>query len=224
VIVPSSEKSSRFLVAVAGGDGVGKTAVAQLLVERLNGLGHSARFVRRWDIVGNPSYPEADFLSADVRAMRSSAAGMPPNPRFLFLMWTIALAVLGDGVENSARQFVVIDGYWMKHAASEVAYGLDPEWVLSVTSGLPRSDLVLRLSLSPEEAWSRKGGDLWPYECGMDESCSRESFLTHQESIHALLDRWSDLFGWHDIEAARPVEDLVERAVKQALDISSQRA
>jgi dTMP kinase len=208
---------------VAGGDGVGKTAVAQLLAERLNALGHSARYIRRWDIVGSPNYPEADFLNEDVRAIRSSAAGMPPNPRFLFLMWTMALAVLGDAVENSARQFVVVDGYWMKHAASEVVYGLDPEWVLSVTRGLPRADLVLRLNLSPEEAWSRKGGDLSRYECGMDESCSRESFLMHQASIRAVLDRWSDLFGWHDIDAAHPVEDLVERALR-VLDISLQRA
>jgi dTMP kinase len=205
------------LVAVVGGDGVGKTTVAQSLVARLGELGHSARYVRRWDIVDSSSYPEADFLNSDIGYIRNSAVGMPPPARFLFLLWTMALAVLGDAVRNGGEQFVVADGYWMKHAASEVAYGLTPEWVLAVTSGLPRPDVVLRLNLSPAQAWARKDGDLWPYECGMDESCSQESFVHHQARIGALLDQWSDVFGWHEIDASLPLRDVVDSALSRTL-------
>ncbi|MGA8429771.1 MAG: hypothetical protein WB729_08115 [Candidatus Sulfotelmatobacter sp.] len=210
-------KQHKLLVAVVGGDGAGKTTVSTELVQQLNELGYKARCVGRWDIVDNPAYPSARFMKNDIRHIRKCVADMPPHPRFLFLLWTMSLSLSADVTRDSDDEIVVMDGYWMKHAASEVAYGLAPEWVLSVSSGLPVPQIVLHLSLTPEQAWPRKQADLVPYECGMDESCSKESFLQHQTRIRNLLDEWSRAFGWKHIDASPSLAVVISTAVSQVL-------
>jgi thymidylate kinase len=205
------------LIAVVGGDGVGKTTIASLLVDRLNNRGGSARYVDRWDIVNNPAYPTAEFLKSDVRNIRACVADMPSRSRYLFLLWTMALTLSGNVERENDEGFLIVDGYWMKHAASEVAYGAPSEWALSVASELPQTDAVLRLRLSPEQAWERKQGDVLAYECGMNESCSRESFLQHQTRIDDLLADWSATYGWNEIDASQRLERVVDDALDQAL-------
>jgi len=217
-------KQHRTFVAVVGGDGVGKTTVSKQLAEQMNELGYAARCVDRWDIVANPAYPSACFLTNDIRHIRRCVANMPPNARFLFLLWSMSLALSADVAHRSDDEIVVMDGYWMKHAASEVAYGLNPAWVLSVSSELPAPHVVLRLCLPPEHAWSRKEANLVPYECGMDESCSKESFLQHQRRIQIQLDEWSTVFGWKEIDASAPLSDVVSTAVNQILSTTSREA
>ncbi|MFF5897543.1 thymidylate kinase [Streptomyces argenteolus] len=203
-----------MIVSVAGTDGAGKSTVTRLAAERLAGAGTAVERVERWDIVGNPRYPSADLLRRDVPAARTCVADMPPGPRFLFLMWSIDLALRGRAPGGQEAAVTLLDGYWMKHAASEIAYGLDRTWVESVAAGLPPSSEVVYLRLDPERAWERKAGrDLVPYECGMDPACSRESFLTHQRRVLDVLDGWAARFGWRELDAAQPVETLVDAVV-----------
>jgi thymidylate kinase len=213
----------RTLIAIAGADGAGKTTVSKLLVERLNASGRSARYVDRWDIVGSARYPAADFLLDDVPHIRGRVPEMPPQPRLLFLLWTMALAASETAVRDATTEVVVLDGYWMKHAASEVVYGLDDQWVASVVNGLPAPDLVLRLRLDPVEAWRRKGGDVLPYECGMDDSCSRQAFLEHQGRIEGRLADWAAVYEWQEVDASAPLADIVENAVSHALAAAEPR-
>jgi dTMP kinase len=198
------------LVAVVGADGAGKSMVSGLLAERLTAGGVAARRVDRWDIVGNPSYPTASCLTTTVAQARSCAARMSTTPRLLFLLWAATLA-LTDRVDGPDGELAVLDGYWMKHAASEIAYGADPDWVAAVTAGLPAADLVVYLRLAPEIAWRRKGGRPVPYECGMDMSCTRAGFLAHQGVIGTVLDGWARRHGWLTVDADQPLDALVDR-------------
>jgi thymidylate kinase len=127
----------------------------------------------------------------------------------------MSMALLASRREWSDETIVLLDGYWMKHAASEIAYGLDEKWVEYVVAGLPLPDLVIYLRLTPEEAWLRKRGSLVSYECGMDTSCSKTSFLAHQYRISSLLDAWSERFGWVVIDASAPSSDVVADACEQ---------
>jgi thymidylate kinase len=198
-----------MLIAVVGADGAGKSTVTAAVRARMAAAGYPARVVDRWDIVDNPAYPTARFLRPDVRDLRSCVALMANPSRFLFLMWASALA-LSDPYEG----LTFLDGYWMKHAASEVAYGLDPAWVESVAHGLPKPDLTVHLRLSPELAWQRKGGQPYPYECGMDLTRSRPSFLAHQGRIGEVLDGWADRDGWYPVDASQPLETVVSSVVE----------
>lgn len=200
-----------MIVAVVGADGAGKSTVTGALAAALAEAGHEAYPVDRWDIVGCGRYPAARFMRPDAALARSCAATMPPTARFLFLMWTAVMAVRdGPGRPGIA----VVDGHWAKHAASEVASGLEPDWVERVVAGLPRPDLTLYLRLDPRIAWRRKAGRAVPYECGMDFTCSEESFLRHQGRLLATLDRWSERYGWSVIDAQAPAAAVLAQAVQ----------
>jgi dTMP kinase len=199
------------LVTIVGSDGAGKSTVSRLVTERLEAEGRAVDRVDRWDVVDNPQYPLARFIRPEVRDIRACLAEMENPSRFLFMMWLVGHAVLGRRASAAQGATTLLDGYWMKHAASEIAYGLDPEWTRSVVAGLPQADLIIYLRLDPKEAWQRKqDGDLVPYECGMDKECSQDSFIRHQRKIGATLEDWSTRFGWTEIDASAPLAQVVE--------------
>lgn len=206
-----------MLISLVGTDGAGKSTVTRRAHALLDHPRRGLRVVDRWDIVDNPAYPAARFMRPDVADTRLCVAEMPTTSRFLFLMWSIGLALTGSGAGEGRP--VLLDGYWMKHAASETVYGLDRAWVEAVVAGLPRSDLVLQLRLDPAVAWRRKQGrDVVPYECGMDPDCSERSFLAHQHAVLEVLDDWAAREGWTVIDAAAPLEEVVAAVVAQVPD------
>jgi dTMP kinase len=200
------------IISFAGTDGSGKSTVSRLAGSRLAERGVPVEHVDRWDIVADPGYPAVRFMRPDVPDARQCVAEMPGTPRFLFLMWSISMALLGREPAPDPRRPVLLDGYWMKHAASEIVYGLDQDWVESVVAGLPPADLVLYLRAEPEVAWSRKEGrDVMAYECGGDESCSRDAFLNHQHRIREILDGWAGRFGWVRVDAGQSVDEVADQ-------------
>ncbi|MFA5897614.1 MAG: hypothetical protein WC829_00740 [Hyphomicrobium sp.] len=208
-------RDSTMLIAIVGSDGAGKSTAAAALTAELRQRGTHATVLDRWDILNNPGhYPTATFLRAQSGEIREGLIEMRQVPRFLFLMWTISLAV--TRAESHRSHVFVMDGYWMKHAASEIAYGLDATWTENVVAGLRRPDRVFYLRLDPDLAWSRKQrGQVVPYECGMDATCSYGSFLSHQRKITAQLDLWSARDNWTTLDAARTspevTADLLDR-------------
>ncbi|RYJ23330.1 thymidylate kinase [Streptomyces sp. L-9-10] len=216
-----------MIVSLVGSDGAGKSTVSRLATERLFAAGTRAERVDRWDIIDNADYPATLFMRPDVLNTRICVAEMPSTSRFLFLMWSVTHALLGRTPEAGRPDKVtLLDGYWMKHAAGEIVYGLDSAWVEGVVSGLPRSEQVIYLRLDPHLAWERKvGRDVVPYECGMDPECSRDSFLTHQSRILGVLDDWAEQFGWLTVDAGEPLDEVVGRVVStvSALSTTEQR-
>nr|WP_237533202.1 thymidylate kinase [Streptomyces sp. SID685] len=220
VAPPGQEPGGEAIVSVVGSDGAGKSTVSRLATERLVAAGARVERVDRWDIVGNAAYPTAQFIQPDVRHARLCASQMPSTSRFLFLMWSMSLALSGRASHgDSAGTLTLLDGYWMKHAASEIVYGLDEVWVRDVVAGLPPSDQVVYLRVAPAQAWERKKGrDVVPYECGMDPDCAQDSFLTHQRRILDILDDWAGRFGWLTIDAGQPLDKVVAQVVSTACE------
>lgn len=210
-----------MIVAIVGPDGAGKSTATRQVTDFLEARGEPAQLVDRWHIVGNADYPATRFMQASVAETRLCVAEMPRTARFLFLVWSIGFALMARPERENA--VAVLDGYWMKHAASEVAYGLDRPWVESVVAGLPHADVAVYLRVTPEVAWERKkDGDVVAYECGMDASCSYNAFVEHQSKILAILDSWAERFGWTTIDAAGDQEHA-RNAIISALERSGQQ-
>jgi thymidylate kinase len=211
-----------MLVCVVGADGAGKSTVTKLVAQRLTEQGTPIERIDRWDIVDNPAYPATRFMRPDVPDTRLCVADMPNPPRLLFLMWSIGMALLGKDGPVDPDAVTLLDGYWMKHAASEIVYGLDRPWVEAVTSGLPRPDAVIYLKIDSSKAWERKrDGDVVPYECGMDPDCRQDTFLAHQNKITAVLDSWSVRDGWHEIDADAPLAEVGESVMAALATVSA---
>lgn len=198
-----------MLIAIAGPDGAGKTTVSHALVRALRERNVDAVRLDRFDILDPNLSPASSFIETDVLTLRESVMAMPTAPsRLLFMLWSMAVTVGSQG-EGAPDRVVIYDSYWMKHTAVEVIFGADEQGALAAARLLPQPDLTLYFKLPPTTLLARKPDDRVPYECGMDETCSEQSFLDQQCRIQAYLDKWSQRFGWTEIDATRPLPDLL---------------
>jgi dTMP kinase len=60
----------------------------------------------------------------------------------------------------------ILNGYWYKYAASELAYGVSAAAIAAAVADFPAPCSTFFLDLSPEEAWFRKGSGS-TYERGL---------------------------------------------------------
>jgi dTMP kinase len=204
-----STTSRPLLVAIVGGDGAGKTTAVHGVAPLLSAAGLRTRIVDRFDVLDDERYPAASLLVPDIALIKRCTTQMPQRARLLFLMWQVSLAL--EACQDDDRAEVLLaDGYWIKHAASELALGGDRTWIEHVVGHFPTVDLVIYLRPALDVAWRRKAGDLLPYECGGDDTCSREAFLDHQERIREVIDGWAQDECWVIVDADWPPGALAE--------------
>jgi thymidylate kinase len=206
-----------MLIVVTGADAVGKSTLTRALRGYLEAQGSSTKQVDKWDIYDFVAYPECCFLKgSSLKTLRSCISAMPVPARTLFLFWTMLMTMREEHLAGA--DYVFLDSYWYKHAASERSYGASQALIDAAVASLPRPDLVILLDVEPEEAWRRKAAngfaDLVPYECGMDPSMTRESFIAHQSKLRNELLGWSTAQGWQVLPADRPVELVQAQALE----------
>ncbi len=186
---------TRALVALDGPDGAGKSMQARRLVEWARGRGLSARAVGKWEIFDHREVPEARFLrGTDQREFRVCIAEMSSPARMLMLSWMNTLAA--ERARVATEDLVVLDGYWVKHAASELLMGCDERLVEAMTDAIAAVDLIVYMDVTPDEALRRKAGDLSPYECGTDAECDPNRFLSHQAAARQMMLEWARRHNW----------------------------
>jgi dTMP kinase len=188
------------IVALDGPDGAGKSTQVRRLVEWANGAGQTAAVVGKWDVFTPGAVPQARFLrGSDRHDLRVCIAEMPLPARMLFLGWLNTTAAT-RAAETDA-DLVILDGYWAKHAATELLAGCEPRLVDAITSAIAPVDVVVYMDITPQEALRRKGTDLTPYECGRDPGCSPENFLSHQGAVRDVMLGWAHEHGWAVVRA-----------------------
>lgn len=170
-------------IAFVGLDGCGKSTQVGRLHEWLVASGIASKVVDKWQIHDLATYPEHRFLGCSRDELRVCIAEMHAPSRALFLFWSIAATLPLSGSDDLVHLF---DGYWQKHAASEVAYGCDVRWISDVTKIFPPADLTFHFDLEPAKALERKRGSLTPYECGRG-PLTDANFLKHQRRVQRVL-------------------------------------
>jgi thymidylate kinase len=214
------------IVAIDGPDGAGKSTHVELLRGWLERCGVDCTVVSKWDVLDAEHHPEARFLrGTDRQDLTACVAEMPLPARSLFIMWLYAETAARAERLARAGDVVLLDGFWMKHAAAELAYGADRALVETIVAGLGAVDAVLYLDVTPEEALRRKGGALTPYECGLDASRDTAKFLARQAAIRDQLLEWADRDGWLQVEGVtvEEVQGEIRRLVAELLPAASER-
>jgi dTMP kinase len=139
----------------------------------------------------------------DLPALRRCVSDMPEVTRTLFLFWMLHGTLTPKA--TAGADIVLLDGYWPKHAASEILYSGRRDLVEVLSAIMPRADLTLFLDVDPEVAYCRRIADtatpLVPYECGLDQNCSKAGFVCHQEATRKIMIEWSKGLKWIRIDA-----------------------
>lgn len=194
-----------MIVALDGPDGAGKSMQVERAVDWAHARGRSARVIGKWQIFEPGVVPEARFVRGTRREeLRVCISEMTSPARMMFLAWMNTLTA--ERAQRADEDLVLLDGYWAKHAASELLAGCPERLVDAVTDAIAPVDLTIYLDVTPVEALRRKDGDLAPYECGRDPQCRPERFLAHQAAVRDILLSWASSRGWAVVAAGTPEE------------------
>ncbi len=189
------------IIAVSGGDGSGKST----LLAALSGALPAFRVVTIWDLMGEPA---ARPLFASKAQLQVFLGSLQPESRALFLMCCLKAAM-----DRAAGGPILMDAYWYKYLANEIALGADPTRLRGVSALFAKPTLTLHLSLAPSLAAERKGGEFSPYECGLRVP-TVEHFVEFQTRTTAILDTLVEEDGpFVPLDAALPVAALTAQAL-----------
>lgn len=199
-----------MLITFTGCDGAGKSTQVKYVKDWLENNGYRVEILDKWDVLDKEKFPEARFIDTPLDDFRVCISEMEGISRALFLFWTISITLTKDNLKDDNKIYI-LDGYWIKHAASEILYGCEESFIKSIYQQLPKSDLVLYFDITPEEALLRKKGDLTPYECGRDSELKEENFIKHQTKLRNLMDSWSQQYNWSRVSSLQSPEIITER-------------
>jgi len=196
------------LICVTGPDGSGKTTQIGKLAERLERRGKKKiAAVTIWDMLLDPatrgklpfrSPTEVDGVLQVLHTM----------PRTLFLYHCFAEAL--EMAKERHADICLINSYWYKYYATEVAHGGNAERIRRIADDVfDEPTLTFYLRITPEEAFNRKA-TLSGYETGFANPRSQEAFIAFQNKAHAALNEMAAQRRWIEMDGKESIEALTD--------------
>ncbi|TCP59299.1 thymidylate kinase [Tumebacillus sp. BK434] len=202
-----------MLIAFSGCDGAGKSTQVKAVKRLLEARGLTVKVLDKWDIQNHDKFPECRMINVDLEDMKNAVGEMNGHSRAMFLFWAIGITMTRDDLDDPNVVYL-LDGYWMKHAAVEIEYGCDPNWIELTAQQFRPAALTFYFDVAPEVALERKD-DFNVYECGRDPECKPESFLAHQTKLRKRMLDWSQRFGWEVVSSMQDVEQITDTVMKK---------
>lgn len=201
-----------MLICVTGPDGSGKTTQIGKIAERIERKGkRKAVAVTIWDLLLDPATKgKIPFRSPG--EVDSYLEVLHPTSRALFLYHCFHQAL--ELAKRRKPDVLLINSYWYKYFATEVAHGGDPERLEHLAQIFPEPDLTFYLKVDPEEAFRRKA-HLSGYETGFANPKTKEAFVAFQKKAHEVLDRLAKKKNWIELKGTEPVDALTEVIFKR---------
>lgn len=181
-----------WLIAIEGIDQAGKRTQANLLAIKLRGTGNPASV---WNF---PDYTTP--LGKQLRAYLKGSVSLDLHAVHLLYAankWEVA-EKLTRKIE--AGQAVIVNRYTPSNLAYGVAHGLARDWLFALEAGLPKTDLVVVLDVSPRTSQLRKQG-------GRD---LHESNVTYLNNVRRTYLSLAKLYGWRVVDGQREVRKVEE--------------
>ncbi|MBI4508016.1 MAG: hypothetical protein HY698_00170 [Deltaproteobacteria bacterium] len=200
------------LICVTGPDGAGKTTQIGRIAKGLEKQGKQKVIpVTVWDLLIDPaSKGRVPFRSPREVDLYLQILGSTPRALFLYHCFYQALE-MARGRNPSA---LLVNAYWYKYFATEVAHGGDTSLLLRLAEIFPEPAITFYLRVTPEEAFRRKAS-LSGYETGFSSNKSEEAFVAFQRRSTAVLDELARERGWIELNGNESPESLTELIVKR---------
>jgi dTMP kinase len=193
------------LIVVEGADGSGRSTQIKMLVEWLEGSGHSTIQV---------GLKHSTLVSEELdRAQQGNIL----SHTTLSLFYATDFA---DQMENiilpalRAGQMVLADRYIYTLMARDLVRGMNEKWLKNLYGLALVPDAVFYLNVSPDQLVQRalaKFASLDYWESGMDLGLSRDifdSFLKYQALMARQFRNLQAIYGFHIIDGHRPVNTI----------------
>ncbi|MEV0251091.1 aminotransferase class III-fold pyridoxal phosphate-dependent enzyme [Nocardia sp. NPDC050712] len=189
------------LICIAGGDGSGKTTQVARLAAAFEANGQTVAAVTIWDAFLDPKV--ASKLPFDKPAdIYKYLQVLNPLARTHFLFHAMQLAL--DLAAARGPDVLLVNAYWYKYYATEVAYGGDPTVLRALASGFPEPDRTFHLAIAPQDALARKQNRS-DYESGYGDE---QEFLDFQSRAHQAIKALSAEFGWSELDGTAPAAEI----------------
>ena len=201
------------LIVVEGADGSGRSTQIQMLVDWLEGSGHSTVQV---------GLKRSTLVSAELDRAQE---GNTLSRTTLSLFYATDFA---DQLENiilpalRAGQMVLADRYIYTLMARDIVRGMDEKWLKNLYGMALVPDAVFYLNVAPEELVQRtfaKYTTLDYWESGLDLGLSRDvfdSFLKYQALMLKAFKSLQSTYGFHIIDAHRSV-NVINAALRKKI-------
>ena len=206
LVVESRLVTHKRMICVAGCDGSGKSTQIASLAAIFEQDGQSVAPVTIWDAFGDP------VVSAKLPFGRPSDVYaylriLTPLARAHFLFHAMHLAL--ELATSRGPDVVLIDAYWYKYYATEVAHGGDPAMLRALAAGFPEPDRTFYLAVSPRAALARKARRS-DYESGYGDE---RDFLDFQQRSREAIADLSSEFGWIELDGTAEADSITAAIV-----------
>lgn len=168
------------LICITGMDGIGKSTLISILANQFN----SCYVANIWDLLDSP-VKGLPFKSK--KDLDNYICDLTPDSRFLFLAH--ALKYSTDKALSTKKEVILLDSYYYKYMATELALGAEVILVNKVVERFPKPHLVVELKLPMDEIIKRKT-KFSRYECGLVENADLKSFVNFQEKVKG---KWQEI-------------------------------
>jgi hypothetical protein len=136
-------------------------------------------------------------------------ASLGGHARAHFLLHCLAEATAQ--AVSSGVPWLLLDGYWYKYLAIEIAHGAAEADVTALTAMFPEPALVLYLDVPAAVAVARKTR-FSRYESGLAVTPDATTFAAFQAKVRPVLERWAERRGWVRIDGAAEPGVVLESA------------
>jgi thymidylate kinase len=198
------------LICFTGPDGSGKSTLIKQLKDELPG----AKMVTIWDLLMDPVKKEILPFKhpSDVDQYLSI---LHPEARLYFLFHCMMEALLLALEKDSS--YLLIDSYWYKYYASELAYTARESSIAPLIKSFPAPDRIFYLQATVGTCAQRKQ-KYSGYESGFVQPASRDSFITFQEKVNIHLRKLMHEFPHTKLDGMLPPADILS-TVKKELEL-----